>query len=123
MDKIDPHETNPALLGSIHPSVTKLPFSFKDIPYFDTTYLSDPLFGGASDGCGDGGYGADDDEAWDAPLIRRSTVSSKITVATQMPYNRYSQTDLSGINKSIGVTENYSRSPSVQFEPIPKLIP
>lgn len=119
LEKIDSRETNPALLGGPLPCVTKLPFSFKDIPYFDTTYLCNPIFnngGGADDE-------ADDDEAWDAPLIRRSTISTKITVATQMPYNRYSQTDISGINNSIGITENYSRDPSVTFDPIPTFLP
>lgn len=111
LDKIDPQETNPARLGPVRPAVLKIPFRFADIPYFDTMYLCDPVAGSynpvmASDS---------DQESWDAPLRRTNTVSSKITTATQMPYNRGSQTDMC-MNDI--VTTPYSRDPSVPMPPI-----
>lgn len=123
LEKIDPKETNPALLGPMPQTVHKLPFRLDDIPFFDTTYLCDPVidsyYNNSNTAAGDGDS---DQEAWDAPL-RRSTgkMSAKITVATQMPYDRYSQTEISGVNSEFNnINETYSRDPSVQFTSVVK---
>lgn len=114
LDKIDPKETNPAHLGPIRPAVHKIPFRFADIPYFDTMYMCDPIIGSYSTAIGNSDS---DQESWDAPLRRTQTISSKITTATQMPYNRSSQTDVCGImNDMIAVP--FSRDPSVPMPPI-----
>lgn len=113
LDKIDPKETNPALLGPIRPSVTKLPFRMDDIPYFDTSLMCDP-HGGPNY------FGADfesDEESWDAPLRRKNTIALKITQATQMPYNQYSQTDISGIHCDI-LNEPFTRDPNIPLKPL-----
>lgn len=115
LDKIDSQESNPAHLGPIRPAVLKIPFRFADIPYFDTMYLCDPSIGS---------YGASfamnpdsDQETWDAPLRRTNTVSSKITTATQMPYNQSSQTDVCGIMDEM-ITAPFSRDPSIPMPPM-----
>lgn len=115
LDKIDPKETNPAHLGPIRTAVCKIPFRFADIPYFDTTYLCDPIMGSYST---NGPVNSDSDqETWDAPLRRTNTISSKITTATQMPYNQSSQTDLCGITNDM-ITVPFSRDPTMPMPPI-----
>ena len=117
LDKVDPRECNPGLLGPMPPAVHKLPFRVDDLPFFDSSYLCDPV---AHSYLGIGGSDSDQ-EQWDAPLRRRATVSSKITVATQMPYNQCSQTEISGVNSEFSnINEIYSRDPSVPFNPIGK---
>lgn len=113
LDKIDPKETSPAHLGPIRVSIHKIPFRFDDIPYFDTMYMCDPIVGSYSAATNDDS----DQESWDAPLRRNNTISSKITTATQMPYNQSSQTDISGIANDI-ITEPFSRDPSVPMSSI-----
>lgn len=113
LDKIDPKETNPALLGPVRPSVTKLPFRLDDIPYFDTILMCDP-HGGPN--YFPNGFDSDE-ESWDAPLKRKNTVGFKITQATQMPYNQQSQTDISGINCDF-LNEPFTRDPDIPFKPI-----
>lgn len=117
LDKINAKETNPALLGPMPQTVHKLPFRLDDIPYFDTTYLCDPIIDNYN------GHSYDSDqEAWDAPLRRNTTtVAARITVATQMPYDQFSQTEIAGINSDFDmITEPYSRDPTAQFQPIVK---
>lgn len=112
LDKIDPKETNPAHLGPIRAAVRKIPFRFADIPYFDTMYLCDPMAVSYSSAA----VNSDSDqEPWDAPLRRTNTISSKITTATQMPYNQSSQTDV-GMNDII--TTPFHRDPSL---PLPSV--
>ncbi|XP_058062557.1 neither inactivation nor afterpotential protein C [Anopheles bellator] len=78
LEKIDPNQRNPALLGPHKPAVWKLRFRFDDIPFFDTTFMCDPstasyiYTGNDSDG-----------EDWDAPLRRRKNLSSEITQSAQ----------------------------------------
>lgn len=114
MDKIDPKETNPAHFGPIRPAVHKIPFRFADIPYFDTMYMCDPVIGSYSTTVANCDS---DQESWDAPLRRTNTISSKITTATQMPYNQSSQTDVCGIMNDV-VTATFSRDPS---KPMPQM--
>uniref|UniRef100_A0A182NBP7 non-specific serine/threonine protein kinase n=1 Tax=Anopheles dirus TaxID=7168 RepID=A0A182NBP7_9DIPT len=78
LDKIDPNQRNPALLGPQKPPVWKLRFRFDDIPFFDTTYMCDPSSASYI-------YTGNDSETedWDAPLRRRKNLSSEITQATQ----------------------------------------
>lgn len=78
MERIDPQQTNKELLGAPKMTVWKLPFRLDEIPYFDTSYLCDP------DSIPKiSGYDSDDEyETWDAPLHRRTTVSSKIATAS-----------------------------------------
>lgn len=115
LEKIDPKETNPALLGPYPQTVHKLPFRLEDIPYFDTTYLCDPVdrfYAGATDS---------DHESWDAPLQRSSTIASKITTATQMPYDQCSQTEIAGVySEFTAINEPFSRDPNAQFNPLVK---
>lgn len=122
LDKIDPKQCNPALLGPMPPSVHKLPFRLDDIPYFDTTFLCDPVM----DKYYTPGTGVDSDDEWDAPLHRASTVAAKITVATRMPnagaagyqdqQQQYSQTNLSGLfGEFTNILEPYSREPNTKF--------
>lgn len=120
LDKIDPKQCNPALLGSQPQSVRKLPFRLDDIPYFDTTFLCDPVM----DKYYTPGTGADSDDEWDAPLHRAPTVAAKITAATMLPnaaacpsaQQKYSQTNLSGpIGEFTNVLEPYSREPNTKF--------
>lgn len=73
LDKIDPRETNAKLLGSAQMPVRKLPFRLNEIPFYDTTFMCDPLTGAALD------LGDDtDNEEWDAPLRRTVNVSTHI---------------------------------------------
>lgn len=78
LERIDPQQTNPELLGPQRLSVWKLPFRLDEIPYFDTSYLCDPDAAPKLSG-----YDSDD-ESWDAPLLRRNNVSAKITESTNV---------------------------------------
>lgn len=79
LEKIDPRETNPALLGSAPQPVRKLPFRLNEIPFYDTMYMCDPVTGQSLD-MGD----ESDQEDWDAPLRRTVNVSSHITDASSV---------------------------------------
>lgn len=114
LDKIDSKDTNPAHLGPTRPAVLKIPFRFADISYFDTMYMCDPVIGSYSTTVPNSDS---DQEEWDAPLRRTNTVSTKITTATQMPYNQSSQTDVCGILNDL-ITVPYSRDPSMPMPPI-----
>lgn len=81
MERIDPQQTNAELLGPCKVSVWKLPFRLDEIPYFDTSYLCDP---DAAPKINTGGGYDSDDECWDAPLVRRTTVSAKITASANV---------------------------------------
>lgn len=71
LEKVDPRETNKALLGAIPQPVRKLPFRLSEIPFYDTTYMCDPTTGAEN---GDDS----DNEDWDAPLRRTVNISSHI---------------------------------------------
>lgn len=86
LDLVDRHAKPQGWLGEIKPSVLKLPFRLIDIPYFDTSYMCDPL--------SNPGVALDKDEDWDAPFQWRDNVSSKITntlqetkIAISKPYS------------------------------------
>lgn len=78
MEKIDSNETNPALLGPLRPSVNKLPFRLNEIPFFDTSYMCDPLTGNVVKVLNEDS----DQDNWDAPLQRTANVSSQIINST-----------------------------------------
>lgn len=73
LEKVDPRETNPALLGSAQLPVRKLPFRLNEIPFYDTNYMCDPLSGAPLDTDED-----PDNEDWDAPLRRTTNISTHI---------------------------------------------
>lgn len=78
LEKINPQETNPALLGPLRPAVSKLPFRLDEIPFFDTSYMCDPLTGSVVTV-----QDADsENEEWDAPLRRNINVSSHILTSS-----------------------------------------
>lgn len=78
LEKVDPQETNPALLGPLRPAVSKLPFRLNEVPFFDTSYMCDPLTGNVLTV-----HDADsDNEEWDAPLRRTVNISSHILTAS-----------------------------------------
>lgn len=79
LEKVDPKEINPALLGPLRQVVNKLPFRLNEIPYYDTSYMCDPMSGFVPDV-----FDADSEhESWDAPLRRSNNVSSQIIKSTQ----------------------------------------
>lgn len=88
LEKIDPKETNAALLGSSRQPVRKLPFRLDEIPFYDTNYMCDPTTGQAVDVADDS-----DNEDWDAPLRRTINISSHIinssSVASGHNVNKY----------------------------------
>ncbi|KAI4465640.1 hypothetical protein MML48_3g00022028 [Holotrichia oblita] len=57
-------------LQEIQPPVLKLPFRLDDVPYFDTTYMCDPVT--------TSGLAIEGEEAWDSPFQWRDNVSSQI---------------------------------------------
>lgn len=77
LERIDPQQ-HVDQLGPAKLSVWMLPFRLDEIPYFDTTYLCDPDAAPKISG-----YDSDD-ECWDAPLTRRTTVSAKITASANV---------------------------------------
>lgn len=79
LDKIDAKETNPALLGPKRQAVNKLPFRLDEIPFFDTSYMCDPLTGSVVNMIDEDSDG----EEWDAPLRRTINVSAQILDATK----------------------------------------
>lgn len=79
LEKIDGKETNPALLGPLRQVVNKLPFRLDEIPFFDTTYMCDPLSGFVPDHLDT----SSEHESWDAPLRRSNNISSQILKSTQ----------------------------------------
>lgn len=93
LEKVDPKETNPALLGNARQPVRKIPFNLDDISFFDTSYMCDPLTGHSM-----GDDNDSDQEDWDAPLRRTTNVSSHILDSQRSPY------------KSSANTSSYDRS-------------
>lgn len=79
LDKIDPRETNPALLGAVKMPVRKLPFRLDEIPFYDTNYMCDPLTGATMHNLDDS-----DQEDWDAPLRRTQNISTHIISSSSM---------------------------------------
>lgn len=74
LEKVDPRETNPKLLGSAQIPVRRLPFRLNEIPFYDTHFMCDPLTGAALDPGDDS-----DNEEWDAPLRRATNISTHIS--------------------------------------------
>ncbi|XP_059618004.1 neither inactivation nor afterpotential protein C [Phlebotomus argentipes] len=80
LERVDPKETAKSLLGIRMPAVWKLPFRLDDIPFFDTSFMCHP--GGQM-----APLSADsDDEAWDAPMKRRTNLSAEIASATHSAF-------------------------------------
>ncbi|XP_031623809.1 neither inactivation nor afterpotential protein C [Contarinia nasturtii] len=79
LEKVDPRESNPALLGTVRQPVRKLPFRLDEIPFYDTNYMCDPTTGQSLD-LGD----ESDQEDWDAPLRRTVNISSHIINASSI---------------------------------------
>lgn len=80
LEKIDPRETNPKLLGYAQLPVRKLPFRLNEIPFYDTNFMCDPLTD-ASLNLGDDS----DNEEWDAPLRRTVNISTHISNSSSVP--------------------------------------
>lgn len=96
LDRVDERERNPALLGCARQAVRKLPFRLDEIPFYDTSYMCDPINGKTN-------FVPDaesDQEDWDTPLRRTTNVSSHITKSYAMP------TDYDDIS---AITQNYQR--------------
>ncbi|XP_052892100.1 neither inactivation nor afterpotential protein C [Anopheles moucheti] len=112
LDKIDPNQRNPALLGTQRTPVWKLRFRFDDIPFFDTTYMCDPSAASYIYTGNDS-----DTEDWDAPLRRRKNLSSEITHAAQkgVRANGYGE-----VGEHSLANEPFHRDPSL---PIKRLSP
>ncbi|XP_017777903.1 PREDICTED: neither inactivation nor afterpotential protein C [Nicrophorus vespilloides] len=72
-DLIDSHAQPSTWLGERKPAILKLPFRLNDIPYFDTSYMCDPLTNPWNT--------IEKEEDWDAPFRWRETVSSQITLS------------------------------------------
>ncbi|XP_318814.5 neither inactivation nor afterpotential protein C [Anopheles gambiae] len=112
LDKIDPNQRNPALLGPQRPAVWKLRFRFDDIPFFDTTYMCDPSSASYVYTGNDS-----DTEDWDAPLRRRKNLSSEITKSAQKDYRMDGPGD---VGQHSLANEPFHRDPSL---PIKRLSP
>lgn len=96
LDRVDGNENNPALLGPLRPAVNKLPFNLNDVPYFNTTFMCDPM---------NQTNMLDDDsdaEVWDAPLKRATNVSSRMIACTTQNAESYVQS--SYVTKDARVT-------------------
>lgn len=114
LEKIDPKETNPALLGPRRPAVNKLPFRLNEIPFFDTSYLCDPLSGAPINVQDDDS----DNEEWDAPLRRTINVSSQILEAAKA----YEVPDADAVSARFGRKQSAGSSSAAlkeRFEPSP----
>lgn len=96
LDKIDERERNPALLGSARQAVRKLPFRLDEIPFYDTSYMCDPINGRTKSLPDE----ESDQEDWDTPLRRTTNVSSHITKSHAIPTD-YDDTSAN--------TQNYQR--------------
>nr|XP_022914379.1 neither inactivation nor afterpotential protein C [Onthophagus taurus] len=71
LDCIERNAQVTAWLLEMQPPVLKLPFRLDDIPYFDTTYMCDPLSTVT--------VSTETEETWDTPFKWRDNVSSQIT--------------------------------------------
>nr|CAD7406469.1 unnamed protein product [Timema poppensis] len=67
LEKVDPGGRASLVLPKKRQSVWKLPFRLDDLPFFDTTFMCDPLAATGLKGCTSGD---NDQESWDAPLRR-----------------------------------------------------
>lgn len=81
LDRVDARESNPSLLGPMKLTVCKLPFRIRDIEFYDSAYICDPLTGIGLPTADEGS----DNEDWDAPLQRTQNVSSHIIHSTNSP--------------------------------------
>lgn len=73
LDRVNPREFQKEMLGVIRPTVLKIPFRYDLLPFFNTTYMCDPMQGEPYER-----YDEEDEEVWDAPLRRRKTTSADI---------------------------------------------
>lgn len=89
LDKVDEREKNPALLGSVRLAVRKLPFRLDEIPFYDTTYMCDPMNGLNASAPNDDS----DQEDWDAPLRRSTNASSYIANSSFSPSHNQANTE------------------------------
>lgn len=112
IDRIDTNQKHSSLLGPMKPTVWKLPFRLDELPFFDTTYLCDPTMMNSNY------VGQDsDDEDWDAPLRRRSTLSTDIikkqSQTRYQPINEYVDEP---VDEDSVVLEPFCRDPSVPMK-------
>ncbi|PSN54627.1 hypothetical protein C0J52_10832 [Blattella germanica] len=76
LDRVECGARASLVLGKRRPTVWKRPFHFEDeMPYFDASYLNDPM----TSGIGASTSMGDEMEAWDAPLRRGNSVPWRIT--------------------------------------------
>lgn len=100
LDRVDAKEINPALLGPLRPPVNKLPFNLNDVPYFNTTFMCDPLTQPTPTG-----YDSDA-EAWDAPLKRSTNVSAQMVACATQNAESYVQSGYTGKDVRVTFSQN-----------------
>lgn len=112
LNKIDPNDRDPNKLP-YRPSVWKLKFSWDDVPFFDTTYLCDPTQN-ITDNYNSCLYDSDQ-ESWDAPMRRKTTISEKIVSSKSCLRNRISSFESEGDDEDETniVNEPFCRDPSI----------
>ncbi|KAL7044663.1 hypothetical protein ACKWTF_002019 [Chironomus riparius] len=117
LEKIDSKEVNKEQLGPIRRAVWKIPFRLDEIPYFDTKFLCD-----TSQITNFTAYD-EESEAWDAPLRRRTNVSTHITYPQNNLYhagNNRRESVYSDINEDDGmiVDEPFNRDPTIPLKKV-----
>lgn len=112
LKKIDPNDRDPNKLP-YRPSVWNLKFSWDEVPFFDTTYLCDPSQN-IIDNYNSCLYDSDQ-ESWDAPMRRKTTVSEKIVSSKSCLRNRMMSFESEGDDEDDTniVNEPFSRDPSI----------
>lgn len=102
LDRVNPREFQKEMLGMIRPTVLKIPYRYDLLPFFNTTYLCDPVQGEPYEK-----FDEEDEEVWDAPLRRRKTTSADIARST---YFKDSETRYGFEDESL-VNEPFNRTP------------
>ncbi|KAL5282534.1 MYO3A family protein [Megaselia abdita] len=96
LSNINTSENNPGLFGTLPIPAKKLPFRLDEIPYYDTSFMCDPVSSLVRQ-AGMNQIITEDDESWDAPFQRRPSV-----IARLMSYN--------ALRKEQGCQTNWNRS-------------
>ncbi|XP_055920524.1 neither inactivation nor afterpotential protein C isoform X1 [Eupeodes corollae] len=84
LEKIDKRQINASLLGPMPIPTKKLPFRLDQIPFYDTSYMCNPVSSVARTTLPAGFLTNEDEEAWDSPLQRNPSLTTHL-----MTYNAY----------------------------------
>nr|CAD7570533.1 unnamed protein product [Timema californicum] len=116
LEKVDPGGRASLVLPKKRQSVWKLPFRLDDLPFFDTTFMCDPLAATGLKGCTSGD---NDQESWDAPLRRGQAGGWRPSQICMKDQESQTNSTPDNSDKCVGADEDFIQIP---YNRDPKLI-